>query len=511
MECIADKKKMIVKNTVTMYVRMFFVLIVNLYISRIILNVLGVVDYGIYNAVGGVIVMLGFLSTSLSSAGSRFLSYALGEKNNEDVKQIFSTLVVIHLILSFIILILCETVGLWFIYEKLVIPNERFSAAVLLFHFTIITTLIAVITIPYSSTLMAHEKMKVYALISILDVILKLISAILIKYIEYDKLILYAITNSIIQLVLLFFYVAYGKMKLDECKAKIRWYPVWVKKIYTYALWTINGSIAVIGYTQGINILLNMFFGPVVNAARGIAVQVHSGVMAFVHNYQTAVKPQIVKSYAVSDLSFMHNLIIASSKYGFFLILIIIFPLLLTIEYVLSIWLDSVPKYSAEFTSIMLCCALIEPLRGGMISAIHATGDIKKFQILEGTALLSILPIAYILLKFTKISPAGILLMYLVVEFLTQVLRVFLVLPKVKLPFITYFHGVLLPIITVLPFAIFPFFIFRNTVVNTFGTACLIVIVDLVYMTGVIMIMGLKRNERSIVYRAIINRLKCKI
>ena len=257
------------------------------------MNVLGVSDYGIFNVVGGVIAMLSFLNNSLSGASSRFITFALGKGNSEEIKQTFSTVLWVHLVISLAVLLIGETAGLWFVYNKLVIPTERMTAALWVYHCSILTTIVSIISVPYNSLIIAHERMNAFAYISILEVVLKLLIVCLLFYSSYDKLIAYAILYLAIQIVIRLCYNGYCSKHFAESRVRPHNYPQLTRKIFTYAGWTMNGYLAIVGYTQGINILLNLFFGPVVNAARAIAVQVQAAVMTFVQNFQTAIKPQI--------------------------------------------------------------------------------------------------------------------------------------------------------------------------------------------------------------------------
>lgn len=349
-----DKTHRIAQNTIMLYIRMLLIIVVTLYTSRIILNTLGVEDYGIYNVVSGVIVMLSFLNSSLGGAGARFIAFTLGKGKQDELKRIFSTVLCVHFILAGGIFIMGETVGLWFVLHKLVIPVERLTAALWVYHCSILTTVVAIISVPYNSLIIAHERMGAFAYISIIEVILKLFVVGLLVYIPYDKLIVYAILYLVVQVIIRLIYNYYCFTHFPESKTPLKWYPHLLKKIAVYAGWTINGNLAVIGYTQGINILLNLFFGPVVNAARGIAVQVQAAVMTFVQNFQMAIRPQIIKSYAISDLEYMQTLVIASSKYGLFLMLILAFPIFLCIKSVLNIWLGIVPEYTVSLCDVKL-------------------------------------------------------------------------------------------------------------------------------------------------------------
>lgn len=380
-------------------------MIISLYTSRVILNTLGVEDYGINNVVSGFIGMLGFLSGSLGAASSRFITYDLGIGDMVTMKRTFGNIVTIHLLLAVMILIFGETIGLWFVLNKLQIPENRMTAALWVYQFSIFSFMLSIVSVPYNATIIAHERMKAFAYISIVDAILKLLIVYLLVIIPYDKLIIYAILFFCIQVFDRVVYGVYCYRHFEETKTKLAFNKKLFKEIFSFAVWTMNGNLAVIGYTQGINVLLNMFFGPVVNAARGIAVQVQTVVQNFCNNFQMALNPQLTKSYAQKDLAHMQQLLKVSSKFSFFLLYIISLPLMLEAPLVLKWWLGIVPEHTINFLRLILCSSMLVALSNPLVVSVHATGKIKKFQAIEGTMLLCIVPIAYVLLKLFGIRP----------------------------------------------------------------------------------------------------------
>lgn len=500
---VSSNNKRIVKNTLLLYFRMLLTMVVSLYTSRVILKVLGVEDFGIFNVVGGVIAMLGFLNGSLSGASSRFLTFELGKGEIGNPRKIFSTILCIHLILALVIIIIGETIGLWFVHNKLVIPENRMTAALWVYHFSILTAVISIISVPYNSLIIAREKMSAFAYISIVEVSLKLFIVWILSLLSYDKLIVYAILLLCVQLFIRMLYNRYCIKHFEESNTIPTFHPKQMKEIFVYASWTMNGYLAIVGYTQGINILLNLFFGPVVNAARGIAVQVQNAVMTFVQNFQTATKPQIIKSYAANDLKYMHMLIIASSKYGVYLMMLISFPILLCIQPILKLWLGIVPDYTSNFVCIMLLSGLLQPLSSALIAGIHATGYIRKFQLFEGTSLLTIVPIAYFLLKVYHISPEMVMLVYLCVEIITQTIRVWIVLPKIGMKYSEYFKKVIKPLF--LPLIAMLMTLFCVTIDDniSFPKLCIIGILVCLYIFLCIYVLGLTKNERIYLHQYI--------
>ena len=474
-------------------------MIISLYTSRVVLNTLGVEDYGINNVVSGFIGMLGFLSGSLGAASSRFITYDLGIGDMSIMKRTFGNIVTIHLLLAVIILIIGETIGLWFVLNKLQIPENRMTAALWVYQFSIFSFILSIVSVPYNATIIAHERMKAFAYISIVDAILKLLIVYLLVVIPYDKLIIYAILFFCIQIFDRIVYGVYCYRHFEETKTKLAFNKRLFKEIFSFAVWTMNGNLAVIGYTQGINVLLNMFFGPVVNAARGVAVQVQSVVQSFCNNFQMALNPQLTKSYAQNDLEHMQQLLKVSSKFSFFLLFIISLPLMLEAPLVLKWWLGIVPEHTVNFLRLILCSSMLIALSNPLVVSVHATGRIKKFQAIEGTMLLCIVPIAYLLLKFFGIKPEYVFCVHIAVEILTQYVRVKIVLPMISMTAVSYSREVVIPILKVIiitPILPLIAFYYLNQSVGTFLIICLISVLSI--LSGVY-ILGCNESEKVFV------------
>lgn len=445
----SQNNKRIAKNTLLLYVRMLFMLGVSLYTSRVVLSTLGVVDFGINNVVGGVIAMLGFLTGSLGAASSRYITYDLGKGDIAVMKKTFGNILSIHFILAAIVLVVGETLGLWFMSTQLQIPPEREIAAMWVYQFSIFSSVLAVISVPYNATIIAHEKMSAFAYISIVDAVLKLLIVYLLLIIPYDKLIVYAILFFCIQVFDRVVYGIYCSRHFQETRTRPKYDGKLFKEIFAFAGWTMNGNLAVMGYTQGLNILLNIFFGPTVNAARGIAVQVQSVCQQFCSNFQMALNPQLTKSYAQGNLNEMHRLLVKSSKFSFYILFFIVLPLIFEAEFVLKLWLGIVPEHTVTFLRLILVVGLLYTLSNPIIVSVHATGRLKKFQIIEGTMLLTIVPIAYISLKYFGIQPEYVFVVHIVVELCTQYARLRIVLPMIGMKLGDYNKNVVKPIMFV--------------------------------------------------------------
>lgn len=446
----SDNKR-IAKNSLLLYIRMFIMVIISLYTSRIVLKTLGVEDFGINNVVGGVITFLGFLTSSLAVASSRFITFALGKGNHEELKNTFNNIVLIHGLFSIVVLIIGETVGLWFVTTQLNIPAGRENAAMWVYQLSILTSIGSLISSPYNAAIIAHEKMSAFAYLTLGDAILRLLAVFLLVYTPFDKLIFYAVYICMIQLFDFMVYIIYCNRKFEETKGlKLKNTDKKLfKEIFSYAGWTMNGNLAVFGYTQGLNILLNIFFNPIVNAARGIAVQVQNIVNNFCINFQMAINPQLTKSYAAGDLKRMHKLIIASSKYSFYLMLFICLPLAIEAETVLKWWLGEYPEHTVSFLRLILGASILSCFSNPIITAVHATGRLKWFQIYEGTSLLMIVPVAYVALKFFNVPPEAVFVVHIVIEIITQGIRLKIVLPMVGMGIKEYHKNVIIPVLKV--------------------------------------------------------------
>lgn len=392
--------KTIAKNTAFLYVRMLVVMAVSFYTARVILETLGASDYGIYNVVGGIVTMMGFLNSALGASTSRFLTYELGTGNVKKLSQTFSACLNLHISVAVLVLVLGETIGLWFFYEKMVIPEDRLTAAFWVYQFSIITTMINFTQVPYNASLIAHENMSIYAYVGLYEAFAKLAIAYLITISPVDSLIFYAgllmINSAAIQL----FYRLYTTRRYQECKFRI----VKDKKLYKvllgYSGWDMFGNIAVVCQGQGINILLNMFFGPVVNAARAIAVQIQGAVTMFVNNFLTAVRPQVVKNFAEGNTDKMYNLTFYAAKFSYMLMLALVVPLCFEIDFVLKIWLgDNVPENTNIFAILVLVTYLMETIHMASLMSYHAIGKIKFGNIVGGSLMIFALPLAYVFLK----------------------------------------------------------------------------------------------------------------
>ncbi|MVZ65280.1 lipopolysaccharide biosynthesis protein [Sphingobacterium sp. DK4209] len=463
------------------------------------LNELGISDFGVYNAVAGVVSMFAFVNNAMAGATSRFLSFDLGKEDYHVLSKTFNLSVSIHLIIAGSILILGETIGLWFVANKLVIPADRMESALWVYHFSIVAAVIGFLTVPYLAIINAYEKMKIYSMVSIIEVVLRLLIVLLLPFIKYDKLKTYAILSSFISiLVFVIFYVVCFRLFRETRIKRLIWDSVLFKRMAVFAGWVMNGNLAFVAYTQGINILLNIFFGPAVNAARGIALQVQNAVNNFSHNFQKAMNPQITKAYAVGEIERMHRLVFSSSKITFFLVFMVFIPIYFETDFILMKWLNQVPEYTSIFVKLTMIISVISSLSYSLVVSIHANGNIRKFQLWEGGILLLIIPISYVLLK-SGFGPTSTLIVHLIISILVQIVRVLIVSKAVEFSNLTYFNKVLLKLCITIPFCmVFPYIIFHY-MEEGWIRLLLLSVVSLLSVGGFGYLLGLDQTEKEFV------------
>ena len=369
-----NKSKTIARNTAMLYIRMLFSMFVSLYTSRIVLEILGVEDYGIYNIVGGVVTIFSFINSSMSSATQRYLSFELGKEDLERLNKVFSSALSIHVLTGILIIILGETFGMYFLLNYLNIPADRLDIAIIVFQFSLFSTFLSIVQVPYNASIMANEKMDIFAYVSIAEVLLRLLMVIMLSFIDVDKLMLYSILIFSVILTTTSYLKYYCIRNFKECSFAFVRDKVLYKELLSYSGWSLFGNIAAVSMSQGINILLNVFFSPAVNAARAISYQVSGAIQSFASNFQAAANPQIIKSYANNDNNYMLTLIFASSRITFYLLFLLALPILIETNFILQLWLKKVPDYTVIFTFLIIINSLIDSISGPLRVANQATG-----------------------------------------------------------------------------------------------------------------------------------------
>lgn len=444
----STNNKRIAKNTLLLYFRMILTMVVSLYTSRVVLNTLGIADFGTYNVVGGVVVMFSFLSTAFTTATQRFLTFELGTNNFAAFRQIFSLSIASHIFISIFILLIAETIGLWFLNEKMVIPEDRLYAANWVYQLSICAFIVNLLRTPYNAAIIAHERMAFFALISFVEVLLKLIIVYILVYMHYDKLILYSILTVLVSVFTSFLYYLYCRRNFPECEYFFFWNKGLFYKLTSFSGWSLFGNLAAVSSSQGVNILMNLFFGVVVNSAMGIATQVSSSVNQFVSSFQMAFNPQITKYFAQGNFLKLHQLVYSTAKYSFFMLFIISLPVILLTEPLLQLWLQKPPPYSVDFTRLMIISLLIDTLSGPLWMLAQATGKIRKYQILISVVFFLNIVLAYLVFLGNSAAVYALYIRVLV-SILLLVVRLRLLSTMMKFKPRKFFEKVILPTIVV--------------------------------------------------------------
>lgn len=505
----AENTKRIAKNTLILYVRTLFTMLVSLYTSRVILNTLGVPDFGINNVVGGVVGMFSVISGSLSSSISRFITFELGHGDIDKLKRIFSTSVNIQIGIALIIVILAECIGVWFVNHKLNIPTGRLVAANWVFQCSLLSFAIGLISVPYNACIIAHERMSVFAYMSILETILKLVIVYMLFISPYDKLISYAVLFVVVSLIMRLIYGWYCNKHFVESHYEFIYDRFLIKEMTEFAGWSFFGNTAYMLNTQGVDMLINIFFGVTLNAAKGVASQVQNAVMQFVGNFTVAINPQITKSYASGDREYMNKLVCRGARFSYFLLLIFAVPIVCEADYILYLWLKIVPEYAPTFLRLMLFGTLITLLGNTMLTAILATGNIKRYQIWITITGCLVFPLTWIAFKL-GFPPETTYIIYIVIYFFLNFVRAYITKGLMGFPIKLYIFDVILKVSIVsvvsfvMPLLVVHFF------EKGFLRLCTTCIISFFSTISVIYVLGLEETERAMVSNKLTTIIKLK-
>lgn len=509
MQTSTQNNKRIAKNTLFLYIRMFIMLAVGLFTSRVVLDALGETDYGIYNIIGGVVVLFSFLNQALTSATQRFLNFNLGRGDMDNVEKIFCMSMNSYLILSAVFLVAAETVGLWFVNTQLNIPAERMGAANWVYQFSILTFIINLVRIPYNASIIAYERMDFFAYVSLIEVVLKLAVVYALFIDGIDRLIVYALLYTIVPLLVNIAYKVYCNRKFTTAVYRRFWDSSIFKSLFSFSGWSLFGSLANVVAQQGINILINIFFGVTVNAAVGIANQVSSNVMQFVINFQTAFQPQIVKNYAAGQLSEFNKLIFRSAKFSFYLMYMISLPIILTTQTILSIWLKNVPQYTAIFCQLILVFMIIEAIAAPLWMAVQATGKIKRYQLWMAACILLNFPLTWLVFK-CGMPVYTAMAIRIVVDIFTVVMRCVYMRKYLDFPIAPFMRQVALPVCCVtaasLPLPLGAALLMGQDI----ASFVVIVVLSLATCSAAIYKIGLRSEERSFIREMLLKKLSRK-
>ena len=503
----SEDNKRIIKNTMLLYGRMGLMMIISFFTARITLEALGVVDYGINNVVGGLVSMFSLISGSLTASASRFITFGLGKGEKEELNRVFSTSVNIHVILAITVVFAIETIGVWFLNNKMVIPVDRLTAAHWVLQCTALSFAIGLLSTPYNAAIVAHERMDIYAYFTLFDAAARLAIVFSIKYFGGDKLILLAIISLIPGLIKQFYYWRFSKRNFEECTYHFTWDKYLFKKMTVFAGWNFIGCTAGQMKDQGVNIAINLFNGPAINAARGIAMQVNSTIGQFSSNFMVALNPQITKEYAAGNLERMYKIIFKGTRLSFYLFFLLSLPIFFEIEAILQIWLGQVPAHSIPFTRLVIILSLCEILSNTLITAQLANGNIRNYQIVVGGILLLNFPISYYLLKLGH-SPEITLVVAIIISQICLIARLLFLRNMIKLPTMAFLKKVYLNVIIVtIVSSIFPgicYFYIENEILRFImvGGASLISSGLTIYY------IGCDNSERQMAQRYICNLKK---
>lgn len=478
---------------------MFFVLIVSLYTSRVVLNTLGVSDFGVYNVVGGFVSLFGFLNSTLSSSMSRFFNYEGGQRGEDGVRDVYTAGFWIHVLLAVVVLILLETFGLWYINNVMVVPADRLHAANILFQYSIFSMTLVILEIPYTSAIMSYERMDFYALVSIIDVVLKLLIVLALPYIPYDKLISFATLTLIITVANFLLYFIYAKKNFVALKLRREIKKSLFRSFLSFSGWNLVGTFAFMLKGQGLNMLLNVFFGTVINAARGVAYQINSAIHGFSTNISTAFRPQIVDAYSKKNYERVLSMFYSESKICYCLILVIIVPVIIKIDYILQLWLgDAVPEYANIFSTLVLVDMLICTLNTPCTQVAYSVGKLKKYQVVTSTINLMLLPVCWIFLKMGY-NAVSVFVFTIVFSIINQTVCLILLKRLFAYKLVDYAKYVLFPCIALsILLPIVPYLLSR-TMEDTFVCLVVICLCDIVLAALLLYFLGMNNKEKEMV------------
>jgi O-antigen/teichoic acid export membrane protein len=476
-------------------------MVITLYTSRIILNALGIDDYGLYNVVGGVVAMLSFLNTAMTAATQRFITFELGKENSTELNSVFSTSLAAHLFIACIIAILAELIGVWFLNTYLQIPDGRLNAANWVFQCTILILCFDVLSVPYIATIIAHEKMTFYAVINIIDAILKLSIALLIQIVDTDRLIFYALLLTLCKIAIFFIYRIVCLHKFAICHYTHTFRKEKFKQLFSFSGWALLGQVSVVSANQGTNILINIFYSVVANASMGIASQVNVALSNLVSNFQKAFEPQITKSYAANDSSFMLSLVCRSAKISFFLLYIASIPVIFNINTILTWWLNIVPEYAGTFCVLSIICSLVNSISGPLWISVFATGKIRSYQIAISSLYLSDIILVYVFFKM-GFSPTSALYIKLIINLIVIGIRLIFASKIVtNFSYWSFVRNAILPIllVTLLSLSIIlP--VYKMTLHNYFWSN---IFFSIAIIAGAIYMIGIDKEEKKLLSRGL--------
>lgn len=506
---VLDNNKRIAKNTIFLYFRLAIVMIVNLYATRVVLDVLGVSDYGVYNVVCGFVAMFSFLNTSMANGIQRFYNFELGKDGESAITRVYNTALCIQILLAIIILALTETIGVWYLNTKMVISPDRIIAANWIFQFSVISLVFVIIQIPYSAAILAYERMNYYAIVSVIDALLKLAIVLILPYFTGDSLIIYGFLIMLISIFNFFLYWIYCRKNFRHMLFEKIFDKELFKSMMNFSGWNLFGSFAYILKGQGVNVLMNAFFGTVVNAANGIATQVSSAIQTFSTNLVVAFKPQLTQSYAAGDYGRTEQLMLSMSKISFALMALIAIPIITEIDFILHIWLKSdIPQHTSTFTILTIISIMVGILNAPVTQVIHATGKMKKYQIATSVVVCSILPISWLFLKFGY-GATSVFIITILIMAINQIVCLWVLHSTFRFNVQRYIRDVLLPCLAITLIPLLTVSYLRYMMPSSAWRFIFITFVNLLII-AVLFYLTMNRSEKNTV-KSVIIKLKQRL
>lgn len=506
-----SNNKRIAKNTILLYFRMMFTMIIALYTSRVVLKILGVDDFGVYQTVGGIVGMLTFVNNALAIGSSRFLTYELGTGNFNKLKDTFSTVLSVHILLALILVVVAETVGLWYVYHKLVVAPERMDAAVFAYHISVLTSFITITQVPYNASIISHERMGVYAYVSIVDVSLKLGVVYLLAFANYDRLKMYVLLLFFVQLGVAIFYRIYCIKTFKECHYSLILKRNIFKDVLSYSGWNLLSSTTLALCNQGVILLINAFFSPAAVAAKAVAGQVNMAANSFVNNFRTAVNPQIVKQYAADNHEGSRNLLLDSTKFSFYLMLMLCIPIYLLAGALLKLWLGVVPEYAEPFLKIAILTSLIDVFSQSFYTGLYAKGQIRENAVISFCVLLTGFGLIFFLFKlgFSPISSAWV--MFGCMSIISLIVKPFLLIKIVDYPvksILAVYANCLKVALFALPMPLVCYELFNKVSLNGYICFVATIIISVISVCGVVWFVGLNAEMKNVVKQFVKKKFK---
>lgn len=502
-----SNNKRIAKNTLFLYIRMLLMMVVSLYTSRVVLEVLGVTDFGIYNVVGGIVSMLGFLNSSMSNAVQRFLSYEIGKGADGKVAHVFNIAMLAHFIIALVVFVILELAGVWYLNNYMVLPPERLVAANWVLQCTIVTTMFSIIQVPYNGIIIAKEDMGIYSYVSIFEAVLKLLIVYLLLIGSFDRLKLYAVLTMAATVVVLMINRIYCIRKYREAHYQFVRDKILLKEMTSFASWNMIGEIAWVMTGQGVNMILNLFFGPTVNAARGLAEQVNAAVIRFINNFQVALNPQIIKSYSAGELDEMKRLLYMGTKISYFVLFLLALPVIFEMDFILSLWLHDVPEHTTLFCKLILISSLTACVSNLLAQVAKAYGKIRKYQMIVSLFLLLNFPFSYFILVLGA-SAEMTVVVNIVIQGILLFVRLLLIRPMIALSIRQFVLNVMIPIIGVTGFAVVIPLFWKYCSNNSTTNSLITIILTLISSAISIAFVGMNKYERMKIKDLIVNKIK---